>query len=477
MKWIGQHIWDFITRFRNYVYLEKVDSDTPDANSYLALKGGKIIKTSGGAGGSVTVQESDGSPAITDVTTIKVTDGTLTDNGSGVVTIATGGGAGGSINGLSDVESGNVSANDILVWDGSDFVVHSMTEMMASPTLYTFDLLTFNDNETHYYQLMGAANTSWRALNTMDFDATYTAGPPDTSAEIMMGANTTSTYTKIGEMTAPSRTGGTNNTAVINYPASRGEYVALKLVVTNDGDEFTLPSHVSSQKIYFENKIYYGASTDSTVSVQSGGDLNYYGFDSSVTSNFTQDRTIDTTGDKYIYLAYPSVYDDIHADGFKYNGITTAFESPSTLTGLHNGNQFLENYKLYRSTDKVNLGSKTLELSTSATKKNLVYWGVTLTNSNTVVSDFKSGYSSDADDTDITRVWPEITANANEFIVFAWPERVDTLISPTFWVSGIQGGFTKHTAAAHTNPNGFTEDYVCYTSNQKNLGATIVTTT
>ena len=113
MKWIGQHIWDFISRFRNYVYLEKVDSETPDANSYLALKNGKIVKTSGGTGGSITVKENDTDPEVSNVTTIKVTDGTLTDNGNGVVTIATGGGASGSINSLSDVDSSNVSANDI----------------------------------------------------------------------------------------------------------------------------------------------------------------------------------------------------------------------------------------------------------------------------------------------------------------------------------------------------------------------------
>ena len=27
MKWIGQHIWDFISRFRSDVYLEDLDTD------------------------------------------------------------------------------------------------------------------------------------------------------------------------------------------------------------------------------------------------------------------------------------------------------------------------------------------------------------------------------------------------------------------------------------------------------------------
>lgn len=44
----------------------------------------------GGGGGSITVQESDGTPSVAGVTTIKVSNGTLTDDGSGVVTIETG---------------------------------------------------------------------------------------------------------------------------------------------------------------------------------------------------------------------------------------------------------------------------------------------------------------------------------------------------------------------------------------------------
>jgi hypothetical protein len=46
------------------------------------------------AGSPLTVQEADGTPSVANVTTIKVTNGTLTDNGSGVVTIDTGAGGG-----------------------------------------------------------------------------------------------------------------------------------------------------------------------------------------------------------------------------------------------------------------------------------------------------------------------------------------------------------------------------------------------
>jgi len=43
-------------------------------------------------GGSITVQEADGDPTVTNVSTIVVSNGTLTDDGSGQVTIDTGGG-------------------------------------------------------------------------------------------------------------------------------------------------------------------------------------------------------------------------------------------------------------------------------------------------------------------------------------------------------------------------------------------------
>lgn len=51
---------------------------------------------SGGAGGgSLTVKEVDGTPNVSPVTTIVVSNGTLTDDGGGQVTVTTGGGGGG----------------------------------------------------------------------------------------------------------------------------------------------------------------------------------------------------------------------------------------------------------------------------------------------------------------------------------------------------------------------------------------------
>ena len=48
MKWIGQHIWDFISRFRSDVYLESVDSGTIASGGNLGLdSNNKVVKATG----------------------------------------------------------------------------------------------------------------------------------------------------------------------------------------------------------------------------------------------------------------------------------------------------------------------------------------------------------------------------------------------------------------------------------------------
>jgi hypothetical protein len=45
IKWIGQHIWDFVSRFRNDVYLESVADGTVVDDKFLGLdSNGKIVK-------------------------------------------------------------------------------------------------------------------------------------------------------------------------------------------------------------------------------------------------------------------------------------------------------------------------------------------------------------------------------------------------------------------------------------------------
>ena len=79
-------------------------------------KHAKEHRRGGGDIAGVTVEETDGSPSVKNVTKIKVAVGDLTDNADGSVTIATGGAAGGA-HALTDVNNtvSGRTAGDILV--------------------------------------------------------------------------------------------------------------------------------------------------------------------------------------------------------------------------------------------------------------------------------------------------------------------------------------------------------------------------
>ena len=66
------------------------------ANSGKKFTGTTFVTSGGGGGGgsfNLTVEEQDGNPTVSNVNTIRVSNGTLTDEGGGVVSITTGGGS------------------------------------------------------------------------------------------------------------------------------------------------------------------------------------------------------------------------------------------------------------------------------------------------------------------------------------------------------------------------------------------------
>ena len=99
MKWIGQHIWDFISRFRSDVYLESVEDGTVASDKFLGLdSNNKIVKETVSA-------------AVTDLHSVGV-DGSanqlLTDDGDGTVTSEANFTHGSDITTLSSSGSGNL---------------------------------------------------------------------------------------------------------------------------------------------------------------------------------------------------------------------------------------------------------------------------------------------------------------------------------------------------------------------------------
>ena len=78
---------------------------------------GSTFPVAGASG--LRIVEVDGSPDVSNVTKIIVSNGTLVDNGSGVVTLTTGGGGGGTLAGLTDVDVTGVANNNTLVYDSA----------------------------------------------------------------------------------------------------------------------------------------------------------------------------------------------------------------------------------------------------------------------------------------------------------------------------------------------------------------------
>ena len=91
MKWIGQHIWDFISRFRSDVYLESVDSGTIASGGNLGLdSNNKIVKANTGDALSFDGSTANGLLTYKDADEISV-ESTFTYNGAtGLTTINSG---------------------------------------------------------------------------------------------------------------------------------------------------------------------------------------------------------------------------------------------------------------------------------------------------------------------------------------------------------------------------------------------------
>ena len=121
MKWIGQHIWDFISRFRSDVYMEAIESGTIASGGNLGLDSNNKV-----------VKEAD--TGITDLHGAGV-DGAanqmLTDDGDGTVTSEanlTYNGVTLDVNGSSTI--GNTVANPLLTLDTSTTTTAGMSGVL-----------------------------------------------------------------------------------------------------------------------------------------------------------------------------------------------------------------------------------------------------------------------------------------------------------------------------------------------------------
>jgi hypothetical protein len=119
----------------------------------------KVLLNNLPGGSSLTVEEQDGTPSVSNVTTIKVTNGTLTDDGSGVVSLSTG--AGGS--GMSSFTAAGDSGGGQTIEDGNTLTIAGGTGITTADS--ATDTVTINIDST-VATLAGSQTLTNKTLTT-----------------------------------------------------------------------------------------------------------------------------------------------------------------------------------------------------------------------------------------------------------------------------------------------------------------------
>ena len=171
MKWLGQHIWDFISRFRSTVYLEDVSNTSSDVDKFLVAESdGKV----GYRTGAEVLSDIGAASSASDITGVSIT----TDSGSGSKAEDTSGSADFSILGSSGVGVTNSGTTITAVAVPSEIDHDSLSNFVAAEH-YRWDtdisstatIHTNNITDLHGAGVSGSANQ----LLTDDGDGTITS--------------------------------------------------------------------------------------------------------------------------------------------------------------------------------------------------------------------------------------------------------------------------------------------------------------
>jgi len=365
-----------------------------------------------------------------------------------------------SIAQAANVDLTGVATNDVLKYNGTNFVVVPYDQDLS------FSIATFSDNEATT-QLIGSG--AWETTGNITFDATYNNGPPS-AATITISSNDGG-YSVWGTnplvMSSPYATKDTTEDTY--YPASRGQYVTFTLNTT--------PSDSDTETVTFQNYIWYGDGVKADTYLEADIEAET----STLSSDHTTSVSINAGAGEYLVFAYPTTYtqipvgtdyeDDGAGTGFIFNSITCACALDNAALSITNTAGYAENYDVVVSTT-ANLGNHTLTTYSTAQTTNTIYWGYhTDTSATEATIEGLSGGSSAASN-DNTRTFT-VTTGANQYIYFAYPKRLGAV---TFYVGGFEGGFESVDTDSVGNSNGWSEDYYSYRSSNANLGEVEVTT-
>jgi len=297
MKWIGQHIWDFISRFRSDVYLENVTESAQDhvvgidANGKLYkqdVSTGDITGVDITVGTGLDISQSNTtsgdytSTIDLDLTEVIASDGAnrvLTSDGDGTLTAE----SSITFNGTSfaligDIDmttaTGIVIASTSTTADIFDVTANSLTtgdaiEITAnSITTGSFMNLSQTDTSTASANQSGLLRASYvKSGVTGDGNTKSVIGSYITMLDVATNhANATNTLTGLNVTTAFTNNAGTTKTEGINIVTTGGDTnTGLTTKVTDGGTDIKCMSSADTGDYFSISTTTHGATTLATV--------------------------------------------------------------------------------------------------------------------------------------------------------------------------------------------------------------------
>ena len=166
MKWIGQHIWDYISRFRSDVYLENIDSGTIASGGNLGLdSNNKIVKSASPSGSIDLTSEVTG--------TLPVANG-----GTGATSLADN-----SI--LTGTGTSAITAEANFTYTGTALTIQAVTSTFSHGTASNLIVTNTGDNDSGGILLLrnernsgSSANQDGDILGMIQFEGHNDAGTP-----------------------------------------------------------------------------------------------------------------------------------------------------------------------------------------------------------------------------------------------------------------------------------------------------------
>jgi len=243
MKFIGQYIQSFISRFRNDVYLEDIDTGTIASGSNLGLdSNNKIVKAASTSHDEVTLA---GTPDYITISGQEITRNAidLAADVTGTLPLANGGTGQTSAQAAINALAGGTTTGRFLRGNGSN------VEMAA---IQNSDIGTLNQDTTG----SAATLTTPRAINGVDFDGsapiTVTAAAGTLSGTELKSTVVTSSLTSVGTIGTGVWQGTAIAQAYIAGDAINGDKIADDAV---DSEHYTDGSidtaHIADDQVTF----------------------------------------------------------------------------------------------------------------------------------------------------------------------------------------------------------------------------------